>query len=96
MTCECELHFQHKKKKYSWQTSKGPFKLKPSKLSHLKVPAVHPNGCLRQWQITGKAKVQRPDARMLGDRESSKRTVKCLPASCDLALRYKELAVVKP
>lgn len=33
---------------------------------------------------------------MLGDGKSSKRTVKCLPASCDLALKDEELAVVQP
>lgn len=64
--------------------------------SYLEVPAVHPDGCLRQRQVTDKAKVQWPDARMLRDRKSSERAVKCLPASCNLALRYKKLAVVQP
>lgn len=49
--------------------------------SHLKIPAVNPDGCFRQRKVTNKAKIQRPDAWMLSDRESSERTVKCLPTS---------------
>lgn len=64
--------------------------------SHLKVPAVYPDGCLRQRQVTDKAEIQRPDAWVLSNRESSECTVKCLPTSCDLALTHKELAVIKP
>lgn len=64
--------------------------------SHLKVPTVHPDGSLRQGQVTNKAEIQRPDAWVLSNRKSSERTVKCLPTSCDLALRHKELAVIEP
>lgn len=64
--------------------------------SHLEVPAVHPDGCLRQRQVTDKAEVQRPDPRMLSNWKSSECTVKCLTTSCYLALRHKELAVIKP
>lgn len=57
-------------------------------LSHLEVPAVDPDGCLRQGQVTSKAEVQRPDARMLSDREASERTVACSPTPCDLTLGH--------
>lgn len=64
--------------------------------SHLKVPTVHPDGCLRQGQVTNKTEIQRPDAWVLSNGKSSKGTVKCLTTPCDLALRHKELAVIKP
>lgn len=63
---------------------------------HLEVPAVHPDGCLGQGQVTYETEIQRPDTWVLSYRKSSERTVKCSPTSCDLTLRYKELAVIKP
>lgn len=71
-------------------------RLRCETVPHLQVSAVDPDGRLRQRQVTDEAEIERPDARMLRDWESSKGTVKASPTACYLTLRHEELAVIQP
>ncbi len=64
--------------------------------SCLDISPEDPDGCLVDRVEFGKLDVQRPDAVVLGDRQSPQCSIQGPSCACDLTLIQKKLAVIQP